>query len=118
MISRFAMVGFAAMGTHWFIAALLISAGMPALPANLLGFLCALSVSYQGHARWSFASHRHWRQTLPRFLLAAISGFALNELLYSAGLLWLTLDPRLLLALVILCVAAVSFIVYRFWAFA
>lgn len=118
MITRFALVGLTAMAVHWSLAAALISADVSALLANVLGFICALGVSYQGHGRWTFSSTRSWQHSLPRFLVSALGGFALNQSLYALSLLWIPLDPRLLLAMVILVVAGISFLVYRLWAFA
>lgn len=117
--SRFTLIGALAALTHYVAAVGLEQLGLAAAWANPVGFLCAFPVSYYGHRRWSFeqpaCAHR---QTLPRFLLVASGGFCANQLLVLLGLRWLTLPFWLLLGLVMGVVAAATYLLSRYWAFA
>lgn len=121
MAFRFALVGIAATLTHSAVALGLHGAGiLPALAANLAGFLTAFAVSFTGHHFWSFAALRGAGDTAARmrkFFLLAVAGFLIN----SGTLLgWLELTdwPESLGILVsIAIVPALSFLGARFWAF-
>lgn len=118
---KFALVGILATLTHAAVAAGLLQSGtLPAFPANICGFLVAFGVSFSGHYFWSFA---HLRQrgkalkSMTRFLVIALSGFALNSFVLA---LWLELTPwpdlfGLLVSIAI--VPALSFLGARLWAF-
>jgi putative flippase GtrA len=53
-----------------------------------------------------------------RFFGVALASFGINELLYALLLRYTTLDYRLALALVLVLVAALTFVLARNWAFA
>lgn len=118
---KFAIVGVLATVTHAVVAAGLLQSGvLGAFPANICGFLVAFGVSFSGHYFWSFA---HLRQqgkavrSMTRFLVIALSGFALNSFVLA---LWLELTPwpdlfGLLVSIAI--VPALSFLGARLWAF-
>lgn len=80
---RFALVGAVATGVHMAVAACLLGlCGWPAYLANLGAFSVAFVVSYLGHRHLTFArAGSPWR-----FLLVALGGFGLNNLLLT-GLL-------------------------------
>jgi putative flippase GtrA len=118
---KFAVIGVLATLTHAGIASGLLETGtLSAFPANICGFLVAFCVSFSGHYYWSFA---HLRQegramrSMGRFLVIALSGFALNSTVLA---LWLNLTPwpdlmGLLFSIAI--VPALSFLGARLWAF-
>ena len=115
----FGMVGAAAALTHLLVVALLVQGtGMSPPVANVLGFLVAFVVSYQGHVRLTFgqAQARGWG-TVARFFAVACLGFAGNAVLYAAALRWLPLHYLWSLALVLVTVAAGTFVLSKFWAF-
>ncbi|MCV2353244.1 GtrA family protein [Paucibacter sp. B2R-40] len=114
----FGLVGASAAAVHLSVVWLLVSkCQMAALLANVLGFVLAFGVSFVGHHRLSFgAQQARALQALPRFALVALLGFAVNELLYAL-LLAAGLDYRLALFLVLLAVAAMTWMLSRFWAF-
>lgn len=114
----FGLVGATAAAVHFGVVWLLVSQWqMQALLANVLGFATAFGVSFLGHHRLSFASHQaSGRQALPRFALVALLGFASNELLYAL-LLSLGMEYRLALLLVLVAVAAMTWLLSRHWAF-
>ncbi len=118
-VSWFGVVGAAAALTHYSVAVGL-EAGANLLPAwaNLAGFLCGFPVSYLGHKRFSFA-HQHISHThaLPRFFMVALGGFIANQLMVVAAMHISFLPFWLVLGVVMLIVAASSYLLGRGWAF-
>lgn len=114
----FLAVGSTAAAVHFCVVWLLVGTWQcPALLANVLGFLLAFGVSFTGHHRLTFAAQQaDGREALPRFFGVAVLGFACNELLY-AMLLHLGLEYRLALVMVLVAVAAMTWLLGRFWAF-
>jgi putative flippase GtrA len=117
MLSRFMGVGVAAALTHMAVFGLLQTRMWPEW-ANALGFVVAFGVSFGGHRALSFAgTSRPVTQSLWRFVITALLGFAVNELVFVGlhrGLLWpswLALIAGLVLA------ACQTFALSRFWAF-
>lgn len=116
----FVAVGAAAAGVHLGAVWLLV-AGLALAPtlANPLAFIPAFLVSFAGHHHFTFDSQRGWRDSLPRWLAASLSGFALNQGLYAAALAVAGEQYYLpLQALVTLLVAAITYMAGKFWAFA
>lgn len=115
----FFVVGGSAAAVHFGVVLLLVSQHqMPALAANVVGFLIAFCVSFLGHHRLTFAAGpASARQSLPRFAAVAVLGFVSNELLYAL-LLALGLDYRLALIAVLVAVAGMTWLLSRHWAFA
>lgn len=117
--SWFAFVGAVAGLVHYTIA-IGTEAGFGLAPAiaNTIGFLFAFPVSYLGHRHLSFATRETLhRQSLPRFLLVAISGFLSNQLLLLGALYLLHLSFWLALGLVMIIVALLTYSSSHFWAF-
>ena len=86
--------------------------------ANVLAFCCAFVVSFMGHRSLSFSHTQTSRkQSLWRFLITALAGFALNELLLIAGIRWLGLPPVLALIVAQIAAAGQTFLLARLWAF-
>lgn len=114
----FGLVGASAAAVHFGVVWLLVSQGMlAALIANVLGFLLAFGVSFLGHHRLSFAAQQaRGRDALPRFALVAVLGFVSNELMYAVLLRW-GMEYRLALLLVLITVAAMTWLLSRHWAF-
>jgi len=117
MLSRFMGVGVAAALTHMAVFGVLHHRMWPEL-ANALGFGVAFGVSFWGHRALSFAgTSRPVTQSLWRFVITALLGFGVNELVFVGlhrGLLWpswLALIAGLVLA------ACQTFVLSRFWAF-
>lgn len=115
-LARFGAVGIAAMAVHWLVVALLVPLGLRPLLANSAAFAIAFNVSYAGHRRFTFASTTAQHSTLKRFLGVALLGFALNETLYYL-LLRAGMEYRVALLLVLVAVAALTFVLSRYWAF-
>ncbi len=118
---KFAVVGISATLTHAGVSGFLLETGLlPAMLANLVGFVVAFGVSFTGHYYWSFShlrQHSTAAKAMLRFFLIAVSGFALNS---SVLALWLTFTPwpdLLGLMISIAIVPALTFVAARMWAF-
>lgn len=116
---QFVLVGGTAAATHLAVVGLLVALlGMPPLAANVLAFLVAFVVSYNGHALFTFsaARARGW-PVVARFFAVACLSFVANELLYYIALNWLHWHYFWSLAAVLVLVAISTFIMSKFWAF-
>ncbi|HSB97731.1 MAG TPA: GtrA family protein [Spongiibacteraceae bacterium] len=123
-LARFGVVGIAAMAVHWLVVAVLVPLGALPLIANVVAFAIAFNVSYIGHRHWTFAADSAVdvvaddRGTpFKRFFGVALLSFVLNEILYYLLLRYTTLDYRIALLIVLIAVAALTFILSRYWAF-
>lgn len=117
---QFSLTGAVAAAVHLLAVVVLVEAAAIApLRANLAGFALAFLCSYAGHRRLAFRDHApHHRQALPRFLLVAVAGLALNQLLFALLLSYVGLPWPMALALVIALVAVATYLLSRSWAFA
>lgn len=118
-LTWFVMVGCAAAATHWLVAVTCISQWhAPAALANFAGWLVALWVSFSGHYFLTFQHHtKTWWPALQRFVGVSLAGFVLNELAFLSLLRWTSVPYTLALALVLVGVAALTFVLSRYWAF-
>lgn len=116
----FGIVGVSAMLVHLgSVALVLVPLGLPPLVANVFGFLLAFQVSHIGHHRFTFsAADAPVTRSRRRFFLVALSSFFVNEALYALLLRFTELDYRAALAIVLVAVAALTFVSARQWAFA
>ena len=113
----FLVVGASAAAVHMAVFLLAAPYLWPEL-ANAFGFVVAFCVSFVGHRWLSFAdSSTPLGQSLRRFGVTALAGFACNELCFM-GLYRLAGWPSLaaLLAAMVLA-AGQTFVLSRFWAF-
>ena len=113
----FGAVGAAAAATHAAVFGLAKSALWPEL-ANALGFVVAFGVSFVGHRWLSFrGASTGVGQSLLRFAVTAMAGFAVNEIVFSLLLRaagwpsWLALFAGMVVA------GGQTFLLRRFWAF-
>jgi putative flippase GtrA len=113
----FLAVGASAALTHVAVFALTQQRLLPEL-ANAAGFAVAFVVSFFGHRRLSFRdAGTTLAQSLGRFALTALAGFAANEAVFAL-LLRVAGWPALLALLAALVAAAgQTFLLSRFWAF-
>ena len=115
----FGIVGIVAMAVHFLVVVqLCVPFGLPPLWANVIGFLSAFPVSYWGHKKLTFQSNiaSHWR-AFPRFFGVACSSFAANEFLYFLLIRYSPLDYRTALLIVLVVIAAATYLLSRLWAF-
>lgn len=118
-LACFVAVGCAAAATHWLVAVLAVRAlGYAPLVANLVGWLVAFCVSFAGHFQFTFR-HQHAPivKAAQRFFLVSALGFSVNELAYAWLLRVTTIRYDILLALILVAIAVMTFILGRFWAF-
>lgn len=118
-ITWFVIVGCAAAATHWLLVVGAVAAlTTPPLLANVLGWLVAFGVSFAGHYTLTFRHHKApLGQALQRFFMVSAAGFAINEAAYAWLLHVTTLRYDVLLALILVGLAVMTFILGRFWAF-
>lgn len=116
---QFVLVGGAAAATHLAVVGLLVTfAQLAPLHANVLAFLVAFIVSYNGHSLLTFsrAQVQGWTVIGKYFAVACLS-FMANELLYYLALHWLHWHYFWSLAGVLVIVAIGTFVMSKFWAF-
>ncbi|UJF24434.1 GtrA family protein [Suttonella sp. R2A3] len=119
-ISWFAVVGVSAALTHVLcLWGLVDGLSWPPVWANIGAFCVAFLVSFFGHFLLTFRGmDTRWWASLIRWLLAAVSGFVLNQLLFILGLhlfgeaayLWVWFVATAIVTLL-------SFVLAKFWAF-
>lgn len=115
---KFGLVGGVATLVHMIVGVTLISAGWPALAANLVAFLIAFFVSFSGHYGYSFADQGvRLATSFQKFCFVAIFGFGMNELIlvfltYVSGV---SDKPAIIVSTGL--VAALNFFTSKFWAF-
>lgn len=115
----FVIVGCAAAATHWLVAVACVAWwGLTPLVANVVGWLIAFGVSFSGHYRLTF---RHQQAPLlraaGRFFLVSALGFSLNEASYAVLLHLTRIRYDILLALILVGIAGMTFVLGRLWAF-
>jgi len=118
-IGWFVATGCAAALTHWLVAVLCVrELGFAPLAANLAGWLVAFCVSFLGHYNFTFRHQRGpWASAAWRFFIVSALGFCVNELSYAYLLHATAVRYDLLLAMILIALAILTFILGRFWAF-
>lgn len=116
---RFIAVGVVAAAVHFaLVLALAEIWHWPPLLANPAGWALAFVVSYSGHCRLTFAdSGAPLARSLRRFLVVSASGFVVNQVAYALLLTQGGMEYRVALAVVLIVVAASTFMASRCWAF-
>ncbi len=113
----FLLVGGSAALTHMAVFALAQDLMWPEA-ANALGFVVAFGVSFFGHRRLSFQdAGTTVAQSLGRFAVTALAGFAANELVFIALLRGLHWPSLLALFAALVAAAGQTFVLSRYWAF-
>ena len=86
------------------------------LVANLVGWLVAFAVSFIGHYRLTFRHSRiPWTIAIRRFFLVSAAGFLVNESAYAWLLHATAVRYDVLLALILIGLAVLTFVVSRLW---
>ncbi len=118
-VVRFGLVGAAAAATHFVVAVACVRAlALDPQIANVAGFLIAFGVSFLGQWRWTFGAHgAPLMRALPSYFLVSFGGFAANAAAYRWLLTHTSLRYDVALAAVLVAVAAMTFLLSRFWAF-
>ncbi|MCE2573156.1 GtrA family protein [Motilimonas eburnea] len=121
-LASFAIVGVGATLTHALVFHILFdSVGLAQLPANIVGFLVAFTVSYLGQFKWTFkaeaAAVSCQKSAFVRFFKTAIFGLLLNLLWAFVTIDWLGLHHYVYLALLTFVTPVVIFALNKFWVF-
>lgn len=118
-LAWFIVVGAAAALVHWVVVVLIVSGGyLTPLLANVIGWLVAFGVSFTGHYQLTFRHQRGGvKPAIWRFFLLSAFGFSINEISYAVLLEQTRLPYEILLALVLIGVAVITFVASRLWAF-
>jgi putative flippase GtrA len=86
--------------------------------ANFLAFCVAFSVSFMGHRNLSFSdTTSSVQQSLRRFVVVSVAGFACNELVFSLTLRLLAFPSWLALLAGFAVAGGQTYVLSRFWAF-
>jgi len=118
-IARFGLVGGAATATHFLVALTLIALAVHPLWANAWAFVVAFQISFFGHRGFTFRNRKMpLGISARRFVVTALVGFALSELLLAALLHWSEISNTFALVIALATVAVFTFIMGRYWAFA
>jgi putative flippase GtrA len=117
-ISRFAVVGVIATVIHVGIVWILITQiSIEPLPANLVAFLTAFTVSFSGQYIWTFRSSRNWKSAIIRFFTIAFIGFLFNNVVLITLLAIGFLSDSHAAVLSACVIPVISYFAGRFWAF-
>lgn len=118
-LSWFVAVGCAAAATHWVVVVFVVGTlGLAPLIANVIGWLIAFCVSFWGHYQLTFKQqHAPLAKAARRFFAVSALGFGINEISYAYLLHATPLRYDVLLALILIGIAVMTFILGRFWAF-
>jgi putative flippase GtrA len=114
----FAAVGLAATAVHALMSlAARQAAGLGAVEATFVGYLCSVGVSYLGNARFTFGRPALHGPQFARFLTVSLAGLGAN-----LGITWLLVNRlgwpfKAALAVVVVVIPAMSFVFSKIWAF-
>lgn len=113
-IFRFAVIGGAATAAHLAAAALVVYSfpSIQIFNANALAFLFAVVVSFVGHSVFTFRT----RGSLSKFLATALIGLLCNNIV-AYGVLWLTSNKLLSVAIGTCAAPVVVYILSALWVF-
>ena len=116
----FIVVGIAASLTHYAVAMFSYFwwDNIAATNSNWLGFLAAFPVSYVGHRLWTFqgTTTKH-QQAIFKFFIVALFSFLGNQSLLWLGLQTTPLPFWLLLGIVMLLIALITYVLSKHWVF-
>jgi len=115
---RYASAGAVGTAVHYALLIGLVQlARRDAVVASTAGAIAGALVNYALNHRYTFASGRPHRHALPRFLLVAIGGIALNALVMSAMLAIARTHYLVAQVVATATVLAAGFLVNRRWTF-
>jgi putative flippase GtrA len=115
---RFGIVGCSNTLLSWCAYALLVSAGIPVLPASGIAWTLGALNSYVQNRRWTFRSQARRTPELARFAAVQCAGLALDLVLLQALTRDAGVHHLLAQALVYPVTMVATFLLSRQWAFA
>lgn len=120
--SRFGLVGLINTAVGLGIIWLAMAAGAPAIPANAIGYMVGIMVSFTLNRAWTFRSDRERQRrpaaTLRRFLAAAGVAWLLNISVVWSVLELTEVSPYLVQLFGVATYSISFFIMCRVWVFA
>jgi len=116
----FIIVGTAAALVHFLVVVGIVErARLAPLLANIVGWLCAFTVSFAGHLVLTFGDRRtQAARAAVRFFLVSAGGFMVNETAYALCLHFTPFRYDLLLGAILVAVAGLTYVLSHAWAFA
>lgn len=115
-LARFGVVGFSALGVYWLVSNALVWAGLPLLPASIVGYFASGFVSYFGHSRFSFRVSADHRTHGIRFLAVALLGLLIDVVLVQAGSA-ARAPAGLTTAFIGIAIPVINYLFNRLWVF-
>lgn len=113
----FGIVGVLATATHYLVALVLLETSYINLyVANLMGYSCAVAVSFVGHSLLTFRVGLKIKFLGP-FIVVSISTFILSECILWLLEEGLELDPRFSLGVVVVSIPVLSYVLNKFWVY-
>lgn len=116
-VIAFGFVGGMATVTHYVCAMAsneLLST--PLYLANLIGYLCAVGVSFVGHSKVTFQQDMS-QALFRRFCIMSVTTFGLSELLLWFLESGLQLQARIVMLIVVVTIPAISYLLNKFWVY-
>jgi putative flippase GtrA len=116
-LTRFGFVGLLATAVHASVGlGLSEGAGMQPFWANMIAFCCALGVSFFGQTQLTFPDSTADSAAFSRFVVVALSGLALNQLIVWVTTSILDIPYWMSLPIIFCTVPIVTFLLLKFWA--
>lgn len=117
-IARFGIVGLSATFVHLGVAYLLAhNFDISLLLINLIAFCTAFLVSFYGHYHWTFQGQGSKRESFPKFLIIAVSGFLASTALLSLLIKFNISTDFIKLTISIFIIPVVTYTLSKTWAF-
>jgi putative flippase GtrA len=115
-LGSFLVVGGSATLLHYAIMAALMTAGVTKGYASAIGYSLSTLYNYWANARYTFLGAHQHRRSLPRFLITAIAGLGINQIvLLSLARLGLHIGLSQLCATA--CVFVWNYLINACWSF-
>ena len=115
---RFGAIGVVSTVVHVIVALILHHLfGVSPLWSNAGAFFTAWMISYAGNWVWTFEANTTHAHSAPRYLVVALGGFALNQLIVFVATTWLNWPFWLALIPVVMIVPSIGFVASRYWAY-
>ncbi len=92
-------------------------AGLPPFTANLIAFPAATCVTLLSNSRLTFKGHGGGAQSFAKGLATVLFGLALNQIIVVIVADMLGYPYEIALIVIIATVPAVTFLLFKFWAF-
>ena len=114
----FGFVGVAATVTHAGLAyGLMVMSDINAYLANLVGYICAVAVSFAGHARLTFDYRDSWWRAFGRFMVVSSSSLVVSTIILAI-VRHHSLEPWVYALATLTIVPPLTFVLSKFWVFA